>query len=257
VPEGRQHYFDVGRSAMEIIAEAMVLARRTSFQSVLEIPCGGGRVTRHLVKFLPGAGISVSDVEKTKQSAVAAQFGVEGVDIAADFSEPIPRRFDLIFVGSLLTHLQEHMFVRLLDYCIDALAQDGVLIATTAGRWNAGWRIRRKSAGRGLRALRWAVDTRFRRGRATFLGSTAPSERYKGTVYGACLAPASWIVRQVEMRGDAIVLGIKEAAWGGNQDALIVQKCGDRRTELRDRSALRAILDALAAAQTKLGRKSV
>jgi SAM-dependent methyltransferase len=242
---------------MEIIAEAMVLARRTSFPSVLEIPCGGGRVTRHLVRFLPDSRISVSDVEKAKQSAVSAQFGVEGVDVAADFSEPGPRRFDLIFVGSLLTHLQEHMFVRLLDHCIDALAKDGVLIATTAGRWNAGWRIRRKSPGRGLRALRWAVDTRFRRGRATFLGSTAPSQRYAGTVYGACLAPASWVVRRVEMRGDAIVLGVKEAAWRGNQDALIVQKCGDRRTELRDRSVLHAILDALAAARAKFGRQPV
>ncbi|MBV9065366.1 MAG: hypothetical protein JO004_06315 [Methylobacteriaceae bacterium] len=55
--EARDYYFAVGRSALDVISEAMMLSGRTRFERVLDLPCGGGRVTRHLVKFLPDAEV--------------------------------------------------------------------------------------------------------------------------------------------------------------------------------------------------------
>lgn len=60
-------YFKVGRSAIRIIAEAMILAGRRDFGSVLDLPCGGGRITRHLMKFLPESEIFVADIDQEKE----------------------------------------------------------------------------------------------------------------------------------------------------------------------------------------------
>src|SRR5262245_25523517 len=51
VPGAESHYMRVGRSAIEAIAQIMIATGKTSFGTVLDLPCGGGRVTRHLVKF--------------------------------------------------------------------------------------------------------------------------------------------------------------------------------------------------------------
>jgi SAM-dependent methyltransferase len=216
------YYLAVGRNAIEIVTDAMVLTHRTSFSKILDMPCGGGRVTRHLVKFLPDAQLFVSDVEKAKQAAVAEQFGATAVDLAPDFSIPSERHYDLIFVGSLLTHVQEEMFGRVVGWCIEALAKDGILIATTCGRTNALMQMQRsKRTGREVPEL---VMRKVLAGQHAFWRARAPSERYGGTVYGTGIAPGSWVVRQIEAHADATVLGFKEGGWAGNQDAVIAQK---------------------------------
>jgi SAM-dependent methyltransferase len=220
IGEKSEQYFQVGRSAVELIVEAMLLARRTAFPTILDMPCGGGRVTRHLVKLFPDAKIFASDVEKNKQRDVVTQFGVEGIDIAADFSQPSSQKYDLIFVGSLLTHLKEGMFLRVLDYCIDALRPGGVLIATTAGRTVMNSRVRRaKRIGQPH-----FNPAKFQNFEHMFFGDDTPSSRYGGVVYASGFAPVSWAARQVEARNDARWLANKEAGWARAQDAMIIQK---------------------------------
>jgi hypothetical protein len=59
-----EHYLEVGHSAIEVIARSMILASKVDIQTILDLPCGGGRVTRHLSAFFPHAklfaGISTS-----------------------------------------------------------------------------------------------------------------------------------------------------------------------------------------------------
>jgi SAM-dependent methyltransferase len=57
----RDHYFAVGRGAVAIIALAMIKAGIDKFANVLDLPCGSGRVLRHLVRFLPEASVVASD----------------------------------------------------------------------------------------------------------------------------------------------------------------------------------------------------
>src|SRR5262249_53903643 len=99
------HYLWAGTSALEVISEAMLLGRKTRFHSLLDIPCGYGRVTRHLVKFFSDSEIFVSEIDKAKQAFCASTFGGREIDLPTDFSGEPTRHFDLIFVGSLLTHL--------------------------------------------------------------------------------------------------------------------------------------------------------
>jgi hypothetical protein len=44
-----------GRSAIDIIVQAKLSAKMDHFSSLLDLRCGGGRVTRHLKAFLPDA----------------------------------------------------------------------------------------------------------------------------------------------------------------------------------------------------------
>src|SRR5262249_43255454 len=127
-------YLFVGTSALEVISEAMLLARKTHFADVLDVPCGYGRVTRHLVKFFPESQIFVSEIDRAKQGFCASTFGAQGIDLPPDFTGEPSRCFDLIFVGSLLTHLNEARSVNLLRYLLKALSEGGLLIVTTHGR---------------------------------------------------------------------------------------------------------------------------
>src|SRR5438105_4377198 len=74
-PNAMERYLSVGVSAIELISEAMLLARRAEFARVLDLPCGCGRVTRHLVQFFRDSQIFVSDIERNKQAFVTSQFG--------------------------------------------------------------------------------------------------------------------------------------------------------------------------------------
>ena len=109
-PQATEHYMSVGITALDIISEAMVQSRRTEFRRILDLPCGGGRVTRHLKAFFPDSRITVSELDKAKQDFVTSHFRVRSLDVPADFSGEPAQQFDLIFVGSLLTHFNEAMF---------------------------------------------------------------------------------------------------------------------------------------------------
>ena len=69
------------------------------FPAILDLPCGGGRVTRHLKAFFPESEIHVGDIDADKLAAVTAQFSVTPFPFPHDFRGEPGRRFDLIFVG--------------------------------------------------------------------------------------------------------------------------------------------------------------
>src|SRR5262245_43270125 len=65
------HYLAVGRSAIDVILSAMLTAGKDACPSVLDLPCGGGRVTRHLRAFFPDSELFAGDLDADKQRFVA------------------------------------------------------------------------------------------------------------------------------------------------------------------------------------------
>ena len=192
-------YLQIGISALEVIAEAMLLAKRTHFARVLDLPCGGGRVTRHLVKFFYDAEIFVSDIEKPKQDFVVSQFGARGIDIPQDFSVASPRHYDLIFVGSLVTHFNAAMFIRTMNYCVDALSPEGLLVLSTHGRFVAA-KARPQGQDGISAAIRNAIDAGFLQDGFGYVEMEHDRKRY-GTSYGASFSTPSWVMQQMQQRG--------------------------------------------------------
>ena len=103
------HYFSVGRSALENILAAMRLAGCTTFHSILDLPCGHGRVLRHIRARFPDAALTACDINRDGVDFCAHTFSATP-DIFHDRTFEavnLKSRFDLIWCGSLLTHFDE------------------------------------------------------------------------------------------------------------------------------------------------------
>ncbi len=97
------HYVSVGQSALAAIERALEGREPTN---ILDLPCGFGRVTRALRARFPHASITVSDLDQPGVDFSASQFGARGAYSVRDFRELVlGERYDLIWVGSLVTHL--------------------------------------------------------------------------------------------------------------------------------------------------------
>jgi SAM-dependent methyltransferase len=211
-------YLIVGRSAIEIIALAMIAARKPDVKSVLDLPCGAGRVTRHLRAFFPDADLFVSDVDKRGERFAAESFNARPLEAVPDFATPVGRVFDLIFCGSLLTHLPEGRFIQAIDWFCAALAPGALLVLTLHGRRAD---HEERTVNRQIDPAKWQRVREAAHARGFGFVET---ERLEGEVYGYSLTAPSWVMRVVERRPLLRIIGYQEAVWNNHQDALILQR---------------------------------
>ena len=130
--DGRDdHYLAVGLSALACIESA--LDGRVP-ASILDLPCGWGRVTRMLRARYPAARMTVCDIEPSAISFAATAF--DALPLASD-ADPgklrLPEKYDLIWVGSLMTHLSAAMSDGLLRVLAAGLAPGGTLVVSSHG----------------------------------------------------------------------------------------------------------------------------
>jgi SAM-dependent methyltransferase len=212
------HYLRVGKSAVATIAVALLAVRRSSVSSVLDLPCGAGRVTRHLRLFFPDAELFVSDLDKRGENFAAKTFRATTIEASPDFDKPLTRAFDVIFCGSLLTHLPEPRFIRALEWLCNSLAPDGLLVVTIHGR-------RADHAERNFNHHINAADWERTRAAAMSRGfGFVETEQRGGARYGFSLTAPSWVLRMIEMQPHLRIVSYQEAAWSDHQDALVVQR---------------------------------
>jgi SAM-dependent methyltransferase len=135
-PEHLRHYLEDARSAMLNIEESLSRLERTfdDVQACLDFGSGYGRVTRHLVARIPAARVTVCDVDPKALRFRAAEFGVKAVRSSRDVDLlRLSERYDLVFVGSVLTHVPPRAGLALLAVLVGALERRGVLIFSTQG----------------------------------------------------------------------------------------------------------------------------
>ena len=131
-----QRYVAVGLSAMANIAAALHAGGRdwADVTACLDFACGYGRVLRWLAQRIPPGQITACDVDRQAVRFCAAEFGAEPLFSLADFrAVTFPRRYDLILVGSLFTHLPIARGRDLLAVLAETTAPAGLLIFTTQG----------------------------------------------------------------------------------------------------------------------------
>ncbi|MFC2161727.1 class I SAM-dependent methyltransferase [Acidobacteriota bacterium] len=134
------HYISVGQSALDNIEHALQLSNKT-FQDIgkgLDFPCGYGRITRVLQNRLSeSAVLDVCDILPEAVRFCAQEFGVDPILSQNDISNVVlPNKYDLIWIGSLLTHLDRQSFVDTLKIASDSLAMEGVMVFTTHGNFS-------------------------------------------------------------------------------------------------------------------------
>lgn len=131
-------YFDVGESAVSCIVAAGLAGGLAGVQRVLDLPCGHGRVTRHLTALFRGAEIDACDVDADGVRFCAETFGANPLASQEDLTQvTFPHAYDLIWIGSLFTHVDRRRVRAWMTHLARFLTATGILVATFHGRWCA------------------------------------------------------------------------------------------------------------------------
>lgn len=221
---GRAHYYQVGESAIRSILSGLTLSWRQRVDRVLDLPCGYGRVGRHLVAAFPDADRFFCDIEKGGVDFCAEQFGGVGI-----YSEPdltavqLPQDLDVIWVGSLFTHVDLSRTTTWLSYLAEHLREHGVIVATFHGLFTRNHT--KNPAGH----VDWNQIV------ADFDATGYGYGRYK-TIdmgdYGTSISKPSKIVEVTLSIPGTRLLAYTERGWANNHDVLVLTK-NDRTRLLR------------------------
>lgn len=211
----RNHYFSVGRSALRAIRLAMQTAESGMPATILDLPCGHARVLRWLRAEFPDAAITACDLLKAGVDHCAAAFGATPVYSEVDPAKiPLRGTFDLIWVGSLLTHLDEAGFTAFLSRFQSLLAPRGLVVFTTHGRYVRG----RLSSGTNTYGLEHGnvasvIDSYDRTG-----FGYADYPRQPG--FGISVSSPSWVLARIEELSRLQIVSFTERGWDRHQDVV-------------------------------------
>jgi SAM-dependent methyltransferase len=198
-------YLAAGLSALRAIKRALQVSGAVP-NRILDFASGHGRVVRFLQVAFPGADIAVSDIDPDAVAFCRETFGVRGF-VSSEAPGPVDGCYDLIWCGSLLTHLDAERWPGWLAFFRDQLDPSGVLVFTTHGA-HAAEKIRRA---KGL------PDATFASYDATGFGYYEHSGR-RG--YGDSLSTLEW-VRQAAENASLRVIHNDERAWADFQDVIV------------------------------------
>lgn len=206
------HYYKVGLAAIRSIDEAIEAARLGSVKRMLDLPCGHGRVLRFLVRRFPHAEITASDLDRKGVDFCANVFGTEAIYSELNLDQfSLRGQFDLIWCGSLVTHLNDRGIRTLLAFFGRHLQPEGLLIFTTHGE-RVIQRLRNQEFkyGIGLESVAPMIEA-YRKGGFGFTDYPGASG------YGISLTSPEWI-RQLAAEVGLREVYFRASGWDDHQD---------------------------------------
>jgi len=129
-------YFETGEDAMEQIRAGLAAAGVSEPPTrVLDLPSGYGRVLRYMRASWPEAELVAMELREGAPEFCAAAFGARPVQSVNPLwtVDGVGEDFDLVWSGSLLTHMDSADWVPTLRYFRDRLRPGGAMIFTTHG----------------------------------------------------------------------------------------------------------------------------
>jgi SAM-dependent methyltransferase len=222
-PDYPEAYFLAGKSAVRCIRLAMDAIGMEVARDILDFPCGHGRVLRGLKAMFPDAKLTASDIDKDGVDFCARTFGAEGVYSDDDLSVvPLGQAYDLIWVGSLFTHLPAHRWTQFLDFLHGRLAPGGLLVFTTHGAWYADQIRAEKSPFAGANVPQESLDAMLRDYEINGFGFAQHSNRV--VAYGLSLSSPSAVTKYLEGFPQMRLVSYLERGWRGHQDVVACQR---------------------------------
>ena len=207
------HYFKVGLSAINCIEEAMEAGQVAPVKHVLDLPCGYGRVLRFLVQRFPEAQFTASDLDRKGVDFCAKTFGAGPLYSEPDLKQlSLDRAFDLIWCGSLITHLDAAGIGGLFDFFQRHLLPGGLLVFSTHGE-----RVIQRMLGREFEygIAEESIPRIIASYRKTGFGF---ADYPDATAYGVSLTSPEWIRRQIQELGTLKEVYFRAQRWDEHQD---------------------------------------
>jgi SAM-dependent methyltransferase len=214
-----EHYFKIGLSALRAIEEALAAVGKSSVESVLDLPCGHGRVLRTLVQRFPTARFTACDLDRNGVDFCAKVFKAKPVYSKISLDElELGTRFDLIWCGSLITHLDDVKITALFKFFHRQLQRGGLLVFTTQGDRAIERMLRRE--------FNYVIDkenipvmaSRYREYGFGYMDYPDMSG------YGITMTSPAWIRAQIERVGGFKEVYFKAHGWDNHQDVFGIIK---------------------------------
>lgn len=207
-----QRYLSVGDNALASIQLAI---GHKQPRSILDLPCGHGRVARFLKAAYPDAKLYVSDLDEAGMAFCAQTFGAVPLRSTPRFEDiSFDIRFDLIWVGSLVTHLSAERTTAFLGFLHRHLTPDGHAVVTSHGAFVAGRLGIREKPLYGIGALEL---------RGMFKDYIALGYGYrdypKQSGYGISVMSREWVEQAANATG-LRVLSHKDHGWDNHHDVI-------------------------------------
>ncbi len=219
---GGDNYLWVGESAVEVIINSLAASLLTDVRTVLDLPCGHGRVLRHLVQLFPGAQFDACDLDGDGSTFCQRVFGSGVVEARAELTETVfPRKYDLIWIGSLFTHVDEDRTARWLTFLSEQLTDKGAIVATLHGRWA----MRMQTLIPYTDAERWSeVERGFADGYGFVDYAPGLGHDFVPGSYGVSAVRPFRMMEIFETIPGVRLFHYQEKGWGENQDVIAFGK---------------------------------
>lgn len=217
--KGWDQYLYVGMSALECIENALFITNKevSDIQKILDFSCGHGRVMRVIKAGFPDAKITACDMDKDAVDFCAKTFGASPICASRRVSEiNINDSFDLIFNGSLLTHLDGPLWPQYIRLFESLLAGNGILIFTVHGRLSIKILGEGSTYGLDENGISKIIRDYENKG---FGYANYPQMND----YGISVSSPSWVLSCLE-KTNLRVISYMEHQWDNHQDVIICTK---------------------------------
>lgn len=216
-----QHYLETGVSALSAINEGAPDLAGHPPRRILDFGSGFGRVARFLQAAWPQADLQICDVDFAGLAFCFSNLGMRGFQVGIDPAVMnLGTGYDLIWVGSVVTHLDAPVIDKLLKALAAALAPGGCLCFSAHGDYP----VQRMKDGMRTYDLTPEAMGAVVKGYETGGFGYADYEGQHG--YGVSATSPAWIKQRVEATP-----GLKWAAhlargWAGHQDVVVCRADG-------------------------------
>jgi SAM-dependent methyltransferase len=214
-------YLAAGKTIADALRIVVSLSKLEP-KSILDYGCGHGRVLRWLRAFWPTAQLSAADVRRIQIDFCAKTFDATPILIDRPFSEiQLPSNYDLIWLGSIFTHIDEEDWRGLILSLKPFVAKNGILCFSFAGR-TVYELIKNGDKGGGLvnepQANVVNLVSSYESGGFAFLRQAESN----GRPWGRSIAQPQWVLNLCMELGGKIVL-YSEQAYARRQDVVALR----------------------------------
>lgn len=210
---GWDDYHAVGVSAMQVIQSVLGSSPSHRVARIMDFGCGHGRVARHLRAFFPEAEMFFVDIDGEAAKFCAAQFNGTAITSSEDFSSlDLPKDIDLIWLGSVFTHLDYGRMNALFDILVSSLRPRGIIIATFRGEYL--YRQMKAETEPNLKRKWTPLLRQYEAGGIGYL----PYDAEKNPQWGLSLSSMDRIAGMGRRHADIRLIGYTETGWAAVHD---------------------------------------